>query len=207
MEIEQNPAKTEALYWDADHIGENYERVSHLVQDATYHGHLSIYQFAARFCQDARVLDAGSGAGYGAAYLAEAGARHVLGVDVSERAVAFSRYHFCREGLEFQTLNLEAIATLLPQRFDLIFCSNTLEHVPDVLGTLHGFWHLLEPTGTLSVVAAPVGFCPGPVLRGGYPLFARGWAHRPLPGRIPSHGCEPDRGRLSNRAWDCGRDV
>ncbi len=156
MNGKEDQAQPEAWYWDADHIGENYERVSHLVQDATYRGHLSIYHFAARFCYDARVLDAGSGAGYGAAYLAEAGARHVLGIDVSDRAVAFSRYHFRRQGLEFQALNLEEVATLLPRRFDLIFCSNTLEHVPNVLGTMHGFWRLLEPAGTLLLAVPPI---------------------------------------------------
>lgn len=156
MDAEENLAQVESTYWDADYIGENYERVSHLVQDATYHGHMSIYRFAAGFCQDAKVLDAGSGAGYGAAYLAGTGARHVLGIDVSERAVAFSRYHFRRPDLEFQTLNLEEVTALLPRRFDLIFCSNTLEHVPDVLGTLRGFWRLLEPEGTLVLAVPPI---------------------------------------------------
>ncbi|MEJ2210411.1 MAG: class I SAM-dependent methyltransferase [Anaerolineae bacterium] len=143
-------------YWDAGQISEGGERVSHLVQDHVYHGHLSIYHFAARFCQGGRVLDAGSGAGYGAAYLADHGARHVLGIDASERAVTFSRYHFPRPNLGFQCLDLERIDSLLPRRFDFIFCSNTLEHVPDARGVVRGFWQLLEPGGVLLLAVPPI---------------------------------------------------
>jgi 2-polyprenyl-3-methyl-5-hydroxy-6-metoxy-1,4-benzoquinol methylase len=149
-------ADRNAQYWDADEIGEGGERVSHLVQDHVYYGHLSIYHFAAPFCRGARVLDAGSGAGYGAAYLAERGARHVLGIDASDKAVAFSRYHFPRPNLDFHCLDLAQITSLLPRRFDFIYSSNTLEHVPDPQRVLRGFWQLLDPEGTLLLAVPPI---------------------------------------------------
>jgi len=108
------------------------------------------------FCKGATVLDAGSGAGYGAAHLADAGAEYVLGIDISDRAVEFSKHHFQRSNLDFRLMSVEKVADLLPQRFDVIFSSNTLEHVPNVMGFLRGAWSLLKPGGVLLVAVPPI---------------------------------------------------
>jgi SAM-dependent methyltransferase len=142
--------------YDPSKINEDGERVSHLHRTHFFYAHLSIYDFAVPFCKDAVVLDAGSGAGYGAAHLADAGAEHVLGIDVSERAVEFSKHHFRRDNLDFRRMSVERVADLLPQRFDVIFSSNTLEHVPDVMGFLRGAWSLLKPEGVLLVAVPPI---------------------------------------------------
>src|SRR5258708_7543722 len=96
---------------DAGEISDGGERVSHLVKDPVYYGHLSIYDFATRFCRDAVVLDAGCGAGYGAARLADAGARRGYGIDVSAKAIAFSRHHFRRPNLEFAVADLGQLSS------------------------------------------------------------------------------------------------
>lgn len=149
-------AGQDAWLWNAEEIGESGERVSHLCQDATYYGHLSIYHFAASFCLDGRVLDAGCGSGYGSAFLADAGARHVLGIDASERAIAFSRYHFARPNLSYEVLSAERVAELAPGQFDLIYTSNTLEHVPDVMAFFHGCVQVIAPGGLLLVAVPPI---------------------------------------------------
>jgi SAM-dependent methyltransferase len=154
--MDDNLTHLDPSSWHADEIGENGERVSHLRQDHVYFGHLSIYHFARRFCPGAAVLDIGSGAGYGADYLAEAGARNVLGTDVSERAIAFSRHHFQRPNLEFEVVSAEEVSTLAPRVFDLVFSSNTLEHVPNVQSTLRGCWRVLEPDGLLLLAVPPI---------------------------------------------------
>jgi SAM-dependent methyltransferase len=154
--MDDNHVSSDPSSWHADEIGENGERVSHLRQDHVYFGHLSIYHFARRFCPGAAVLDIGAGAGYGATYLADGGARQVLGIDASERAIAFSRHHFHWPNLEFETMGAEEVSTLVPRVFDLLFSSNTLEHVPDVLDTLRGCWRLLEPDGLLLLAVPPI---------------------------------------------------
>ena len=153
-----NPNKTSgnALFESVQEISEHGERVSHLNRNCFYYAHLSIYDFAIPFCTDAVVLDAGSGAGYGSAYLADAGARHVWGIDASAKAVAFSRHHFQRPNLTFQEMKLEQIQGFSPQQFDFIYSSNTLEHVPDVLGFLRQAWRLLKPTGTMLIAVPPI---------------------------------------------------
>ncbi|MCK4826898.1 class I SAM-dependent methyltransferase [bacterium] len=142
--------------FDPDIIGENGERVSHLHNDHVYYGHLSIYHFALQYCMGGQVLDAGSGAGYGADYLADKGAEFVLGIDLNEKAIEFSKFHFPRPNLDFKRMGVEEISGLLPQRFDLIFTSNTLEHVPNVKDFLRGSWYLLKPKGVLLVAVPPI---------------------------------------------------
>jgi SAM-dependent methyltransferase len=145
----------EAWLHDPQEISDQGERVSHLVKDFGYYGHLSIYDFALSWCQQAVVLDVGSGAGYGAAYLAEHGARHVYGLEVSPKAVAFSQYHFQKPNLEFRAASLEQ-SPFAPGFFDLIYTSNVLEHVSAVPAFLRAAHSALKPTGTLLVAVPPI---------------------------------------------------
>src|SRR6516225_2643857 len=55
--------------------------------------HMARYAFAARLVRGKRVLDAGCGAGYGSAALAEV-AESVTAVDVAAVAVDFARAHY-----------------------------------------------------------------------------------------------------------------
>ena len=151
-----NATSKNELFESVQEISDNGERVSHLNRDSIYYAHLSIYEFAKKFCKDALVLDAGSGAGYGSAYLADAGARHVWGIDASSKAIEFSRYHFQRPNLTFQEMNLEQIQGFSPKQFDFIYSSNTLEHVPDVVKFLRKAWELLKPTGTMLIAVPPI---------------------------------------------------
>lgn len=142
--------------WDLGEITFGGERVSPQWQNDCYFAHLSIYYFASQFCQDKRVLDAGSGTGYGAAYLANQGAQFVQAIDISEKSVGFSRHYFKRPNLQFRAMDLQGIAELTEQRFDVIYSSNVLEHVPDVSAFLHAAWKLLKPEGVLIVAVPPL---------------------------------------------------
>lgn len=141
---------------DAARVTAGGERVTHLWPNDCYYAHLSIYYFALPLVQDALVLDAGSGAGYGAAYLAEHGARHVEAVDVSEEAVAFSQKYFQRPNLRYQAMSLEELSGFSPASFNVIFSSNVLEHVPNVLNFFKTAHHLLKPGGTLVAAVPPI---------------------------------------------------
>lgn len=139
------------------YISDNGERVTHLHPNSSYQAHLSIYMFAAGYARGADVLDAGSGAGYGSYYLAEkAGANRVEAIDVSPKAIEFSCKHFNRANLHYQVMDLEQIEGFAPQSFDLIFSSNTLEHVAHVEKFLAAAWMLLRPEGALILAVPPV---------------------------------------------------
>jgi SAM-dependent methyltransferase len=141
--------------WKAEEITFGGERVSHLYPNDCYYAHLSIYYFGSQFCRDGWVLDAGSGAGYGSVYLAEHGARFVRAIDISEQGVSFSQHYFHRPNLQFQVMDLQQFSGL-NDRFDLIFSSNALEHVPDVSAFFHSAWQLLKPDGVMIVAVPPV---------------------------------------------------
>ena len=137
-------------------ITANGERVTHLYPNDCYYAHLSIYRFAMQFCRDGIVLDAGCGAGYGAAYLANHGAKFVHGIDISTSAIAFNRFHFRRSNLKYAKMDVQAISNLKLDHFDLIVSSNTLEHIPDVPAFFRKACRLLKPDGILLIAVPPV---------------------------------------------------
>lgn len=132
------------------------ERVTHLYPNSCYYAHLSIYQFAIPYSQGRTVLDAGAGAGYGAHFLATHGAKQVTGVDASAKAVAFSREHFQHPNLTYQVMNLEELRGFDGDSFDLVFSSNTLEHLRSVPDFLRQVCDLLRGSGALIVAVPPI---------------------------------------------------
>lgn len=117
--------------------------------------HASIYLFFSRFVQQATVLDAGCGTGFGAATLSAAGAASVLGVDVDARSVRYARRNFGSDEVRFEVGNLERL--VLPKgEFNLIVSSNALEHLANpgqFLADCQGF---LRPGGRLIVAVPPI---------------------------------------------------
>src|SRR3977135_1391273 len=63
--------------------------------------HMARYNFAARLTRGKRVLDAGCGAGYGSAELAQM-AERVIGIDIAPEAVEFARSHYQAPNLSFE---------------------------------------------------------------------------------------------------------
>ena len=86
--------------------------------------HMARYTFAARLARGKRVLDAGCGAGYGSAALAECAAS-VTGVDVAADAIEFARAHYQGQNVAFE----QASVTQLPFPVITGGASNSL-HMP-----------------------------------------------------------------------------
>ena len=141
---------------DMEDLMDGNERVVHLFPNSCYYAHLSIYYFALPFARNGHVLDAGSGTGYGACYLADHGARFVEAIDLSDKAIAFSRERFPRPNLRFQIMDLEKITGFRSGQFDLVFSSNALEHLLDVPAFFRAAWQLLKPNGAMAVAVPPV---------------------------------------------------
>jgi 2-polyprenyl-3-methyl-5-hydroxy-6-metoxy-1,4-benzoquinol methylase len=70
------------------------ENVSPEVPNDLFIAHLSIYAFAAPHARGGRVLDIGSGAGYGSEFLRNAGATEVIGLDLDPRNVRYANRHY-----------------------------------------------------------------------------------------------------------------
>jgi len=127
-----------------------------IVPDETPPGPVAIhekrYRFALPYCVGKRVLDAACGVGYGTALLADA-AREVVGVDVSEEAIAYARSRYARPNVEFRVEDLLA-PDLADRDFDVVCSFETLEHVRDAGSAVREAARVLRPGG-VYVVSTP----------------------------------------------------
>jgi len=118
------------------------------VNENLFNEHRARYRFAARFAEGAQVLDAGCGAGYGAAELA--GALSITGFDVSAEAIGLARANFSRPGVRF----LQADCAALPfadASFDLVAAFEVIEHLDQWREMLTESRRVLKPQGLLLV--------------------------------------------------------
>ena len=110
--------------------------------------HLERYRFAARFCEGLEVLDIACGAGYGSAMLLKEGnAKTVLGMDYSDKNVAYCREKYRYDRLSF--LQGDICNVSMKRQFDLIVCFETIEHVSRTLDALTCLHAILRNDGRL----------------------------------------------------------
>jgi 2-polyprenyl-3-methyl-5-hydroxy-6-metoxy-1,4-benzoquinol methylase len=112
--------------------------------------HLARYLFAAGFANGRRVLDVGSGAGYGAAVLRAADAAGVHGVDIDSEAVAQARARHGGPDVTFAVDDCQQLASSNGE-WDIICCFETIEHVSRPEAMLMATSRHLAPGGVLLV--------------------------------------------------------
>lgn len=131
------------------------ENISPEVPNDLFVAHFSVYAFAAQFCTGRRVLDLGSGAGYGSDFLLKKGASSVTGVDIDPRNVRYARRRYAADGLTFVHGDAEDLDASLGT-FGLIIASNVLEHLHDVTPALDALRRMLEPGGRIVIAVPPI---------------------------------------------------
>jgi 2-polyprenyl-3-methyl-5-hydroxy-6-metoxy-1,4-benzoquinol methylase len=121
----------------------------------TYLQSRAAYEFAAGLVEGRRVLDCGSGEGYGSALLAER-ALEVVGLDRDPQAVEWANRTYAREGrLRFVVSEAQS----LPFEngvFDLVTCFQVLEHLDDARAFLLETRRVLAPGGALLLTTPNV---------------------------------------------------
>ncbi len=115
--------------------------------------HFHRYMWAARVIEGRRVLDLGSGEGFGAAILAGS-ASHVVGVDVDERTVEHSKLNYGGANLEFQVGTALDLSVFEDGSFGAVVAFEIIEHVQDQERVLDEVARLLGDDGLL-VVSTP----------------------------------------------------
>jgi 2-polyprenyl-6-hydroxyphenyl methylase/3-demethylubiquinone-9 3-methyltransferase len=100
----------------------------------------------------ARVLDVGCGGGLLSEALAHAGAI-VTGIDLAPTMIEVARLHAAEGGLQidYQSVDVGALAAAQPGSFDIITCMEMLEHVPEPAATLDALARLVRPGGDVFV--------------------------------------------------------
>ncbi|SAL48185.1 type 11 methyltransferase [Caballeronia cordobensis] len=117
--------------------------------------HIARYLTVKDLCSGRKVLDVACGEGYGSWLISKWGAKSVLGVDISEKAVANAKKRFKADGLTFECGSGEKLAELAgPQQFDLIVSMETIEHVDDPELFLENIKSLASDNATI-VISAP----------------------------------------------------
>ena len=100
---------------------------------------------------DARVVEAGSGEGYGAAVLREAGARLVLALDYDAASISHAASTYPK--VDSVRANLAALPVAAGSA-DVVVCLQVIEHLWDLRGFLAEAAAVLRPGGLL-VVSTP----------------------------------------------------
>jgi len=109
--------------------------------------HLVRYQFALDHCEGKRVLDAACGVGYGSHFLTRV-ATEIVGIDVSEDAIAYATSHYAGDSIRFELMNVERME-FGPGEFDVVCSFETVEHVSDADAFIGEIARVLRPGGTL----------------------------------------------------------
>lgn len=115
--------------------------------------HFHRYMWAAGVVRGRRMLDLGSGEGFGAAILAESAAQ-VVGVDVDERTVEHSRLNYAAENLEFRVGTALDLSDFEAGSFGAVVAFEIIEHVQDQEQVLGEVARLLAEDGIL-VMSTP----------------------------------------------------
>jgi GT2 family glycosyltransferase/glycosyltransferase involved in cell wall biosynthesis/SAM-dependent methyltransferase len=115
--------------------------------------HLHRYLWAARIIDSRKVLDLGSGEGFGAAILAES-AEHVVGVDLDERTVEHSRLNYAAANLEFHVGTAIDLSPYETGSFGAVVAFEIIEHVREQEQVLAEVARLLADDGIL-VISTP----------------------------------------------------
>jgi O-antigen biosynthesis protein len=110
--------------------------------------HYHRYLWAASVVAGRRVLDLGSGEGFGAAILAELAAQ-VVGVDIDERTVEHSRLNYSAENLEFRVGSALDLSDFKAGSFGAVVAFEVIEHVQDQERVLSEIARVLADDGLL----------------------------------------------------------
>jgi O-antigen biosynthesis protein len=120
---------------------------------AVIYEHFHRYLWAAQLARGRRVLDLGSGEGFGAAILADAAA-DVVGVDIDQAAIEHSQSNYARPGLAFSQGSATDLSPFEAGTFDVVVAFEVIEHLAEQEQVLAEIGRVLRHDGSL-VISTP----------------------------------------------------
>jgi ubiquinone/menaquinone biosynthesis C-methylase UbiE len=111
------------------------------------------YVFASKFVKGKSVLDAGCGIGYGSNFIAKAGAKKVIGIDISKDAIKVAKQRYENEQIQFMIMDITQLE--FPENsFDVICCFEVIEHIKNYHKALSELKRVLK-NGGLCIISTP----------------------------------------------------
>lgn len=123
------------------------DEMSQLLMESEHRGR---YLWAAALAAGRTVIDAGCGTGYGSEILAGAGAKSVVGVDISQEAIDYASATYSGPRRKFRLGSLHDLP-FEEASFDLAVCFEVIEHVEDQRRAIAELRRVLNPTGVLAI--------------------------------------------------------
>ena len=114
------------------------------------------YIFALKYVHNKTVLDCACGVGWGSFLMANAGAKGVYGIDISESAIRSSRKYFNHENITYKKCDPYDLSQ--DYKFDLITSFETIEHVENPLRFLKSLRQLSQKN-TILLLSTPNAYC------------------------------------------------
>ena len=109
-----------------------------------------------QFIKGKSVLDCACGVGWGSYIMAKAGAKKVVGLDLSSDAINTAKKYYNYETISYLENNIYSFNS--DQKFDVITSFETLEHVEDPLKFLNSLAKLCHEDSILFL-STPNGYC------------------------------------------------
>lgn len=107
---------------------------------------LARYEFAKKYLKpDSKVLDLGSGTGYGSKVLTQKNCS-VLGIDINSEAISFAKKRYSDKNINFQKGDITKLR--FKNRFDAVVSFEVIEHLANPLKYLDGINKALKTGGT-----------------------------------------------------------
>lgn len=107
-----------------------------------------------------RILDFGCGEGWQSVAMARNGAKYVLGIDSSQKAILKARDLAKKHGLQHQVEFKEKIEESFKSSIDIIISQNSMEHFTDPNLVINGIKAALNQYGTIMLTFACPWFAP-----------------------------------------------
>ena len=114
--------------------------------------HVQRYEFATEYVRDKSVLDVACGSGYGSLMLANAGAKFVTGMDLSEEALVYANSNYADGKVKFE--RRDAQVDLGNETYDVVVSFETLEHLKQSHTFLQNVHRALK-NGGIFIVSSP----------------------------------------------------
>lgn len=115
--------------------------------------HIKRYELACKFVQDKKVLDAACGAGYGAKMLELAGAKQVIGIDISSGSIESATVDYSSDKTSFLVGDVNKLP-FEDESFDVVVSFETIEHISDGTAWINEAFRVLKSKG-IFIVSTP----------------------------------------------------